>query len=99
MNTGRTNLIHQPRVFAWIAAGTGLVLLLPLVAMQFSTDVVWTLSDFVAMGVLVFGTASLFVVAARRVPGHRALIGAAFVLAFLYLWAELAVGIFTDLGS
>ena len=52
------------------------------------------------MGLLVFGTASLFVLAARRAPRERrTLIGGLFVIAFLYVWAELAVGVFTTLGS
>ena len=44
--------------------------------------------------------ASLFVLVARKVPGRLLLpIGGLFLLGFLYLWAELAVGIFTGLGS
>lgn len=99
MNTGRTDLMRGNAVFAWIALATGLLLLVPLAAMQLSSDVVWTASDFVAMGVLVFGMASLGTLVARRVRGHRVLVGVLFAAAFLYAWAELAVGIFTDLGS
>ena len=52
------------------------------------------------MGVLLFGMASLFVLAARQAARkHRMLIGVIFVAAFLCIWAELAVGIFTNLGS
>jgi hypothetical protein len=97
----RTNdAIARNSIFAWIALATAGVLLIPLVAMQFTTEVRWDETDFIVMGILVFGIASLFVLAARRTAHkHRVLVAASFFLAFLYIWAELAVGIFTNLGS
>jgi hypothetical protein len=69
--------------------------------MQFSSDVNWSVSDFVLMAVLLFGTGSLFVLAARKTnkASRRVAIGVVFAVALLYIWAELAVGIFTNLGS
>lgn len=94
------SLIFQNRVFVRIALATAAILLIPLIAMQFTTEVNWQPTDFIVMGALLFGMASLFVLAARRVPRkHRLLIGGLFVAAFLYVWAELAVGVFTNLGS
>lgn len=94
------SLIFQNRVFVRIALATAAILLIPLIAMQFTTEVNWQPTDFIVMGALIFGMASLFVLAARRVPRkHRLLIGGLFVAAFLYVWAELAVGVFTNLGS
>lgn len=90
----------QNSVFIWIALATGAVLLIPLIAMQFTTEVKWDATDFMVMGSLLFGIASLFVLAARRAPRkHRLLIGGMFIAAFLYFWAELAIGLFTNLGS
>ena len=90
----------QNSVFIWIALATGAVLLIPLIAMQFTTEVNWDATDFIVMGSLLFGIASLYVLVARRAPWkHRWLIGAMFITAFLFLWAELAVGVFTSLGS
>ena len=87
-------------VFVWIALATGAILLIPFIAMQFTTEVKWGETDFIVMGSLLFGTASLFVLVARRASRkHRLLIGSMFIAAFLYLWAELAVGVFTNLGS
>ena len=38
-------------------------------------------------------------VARRKTHKHRLIVAGLFVIAFLTIWAELAVGIFTDLGS
>lgn len=94
------DLVHQRSVFGWIALATGAILLIPLIAMQFTTEVKWDETDFIVMGSLLFGLASLFVLAARRAQRkHRVLIGSMFIAAFLYIWAEFAVGVFTNLGS
>lgn len=93
-------LISQNSVFIWIAVTSCAVLLIPFVAMRFTTEVNWDSKDFVVMGSLLFGMASLSVLAARRVaPRYRLLVGGLFAVVFVYAWAELAVGIFTNLGA
>lgn len=100
MHTMRNGVIDQNRVFAWLVLATGAILLIPAVAMQFTSEVNWSPADFIIMGALIFGMGSLFVLTARRVPRkYRAAIGVFFALALCYVWAELAVGIFTNLGS
>lgn len=99
MKSRNDDLMMQNRVFIWIALATGLVLLVPLLAMQFSDEVNWTLSDFVVAGALLFGTGLLFVLTVRRTPKYRAVVGMVFAVGLLYVWAELAVGIFTNWGS
>ena len=100
MSQKANDLILKNSVFIWIALATGVILLIPFIAMQFTTEVKWDETDFIVMGSLLFGIASLFVLAARRAPRkHRLLIAGMFIAAFLYLWAELAVGVFTNLGS
>ena len=73
-----------------------LLLMIPLIAMQFTDGINWSLFDFVVMGVLLLGTGLLCELVLRKVKNteHRlALCGAILVVLFL-IWAELAVGIF-----
>ncbi len=101
METRSTSLISQNRVIVWIALATSLALLVPLLAMQVTGEVAWTLLDFVAAGSLLFGTGLMFVLAARTTRNiqHKVVIGVVFAAALMYVWAELAVGVFTNLGS
>lgn len=44
------------RSIAYFALATGALLLIPLISMQFSADVVWTIFDFIFAGTLIFCT-------------------------------------------
>jgi len=91
-------LIHHVMRVALVTAG---ILLIPLIAMQFSSDVDWQLNDFVVAGTLIFVTGLLFDTIVRKVRNrnYRLALGIVLALAFMYVWAELAVGIFTNWGS
>ncbi|MBC6983602.1 hypothetical protein [Caulobacter sp. 17J80-11] len=82
------------RIAGW-AAGTGLLLLVPLVAMRFTHDVVWTTSDFVFAGLLLFGSALAYELIASTRGGlvYRGAVAAAIGTAFLLIWANGAVGL------
>ena len=100
LSSKSTNLIMRNSIFAWIAAATVVLLSIPLIAMQFTEQVNWGSEDFVAMGLLLLGTGCLFVLVSRKTPRKYWLaIGLVSATLFLYAWAELAVGIFTNLGS
>ena len=100
MKQETNEFVFQRSVFIRIALATVAILLIPFVAMQFTNEVQWDALDFAVMGSLFFGMASLFVLVARKVArDRRVLVGAVFVAVFVYIWAELAVGIFTNLGS
>ena len=73
-----------------------IILLIPLIAMQFSDEVNWTLSDFVVAGVLLLGTGLMCDLVIRKVQNinYRIAICVALLMALLLIWAELAVGIF-----
>jgi hypothetical protein len=78
---------------AWgTAAG---LLLLPLVAMQFSDEVDWTVGDFVFAGLMIgsVGLALELTVSRTRSLAYRAAVGFALAAAFLLIWVNGAVGI------
>jgi hypothetical protein len=79
-----------------ILAIAGSILLLPLVAMQFTNEVKWSISDFIIAGCLLFGTGAVVEFALLKIKrlNYQVLAVAAILLVLLLIWAELAVGIF-----
>lgn len=73
-----------------------IVLLIPLIAMQFTNEVDWDTADFVVMGVLLLGTGFLCEIVLRiaKKTHHRLIICGGILFVFFLIWAELAVGIF-----
>jgi len=71
------------------------ILLVPLVAMRFTDEVVWTAGDFAAAGALLAGTGLLYELASSRARtiAQRVAAGVALAAALLVVWVELAVGI------
>ena len=78
-----------------IALVTGLILLIPLVAMQFTHEMDWNLFDFVVAGALLFGSGLTYELIARKGgnTAYRAAVGVAVATALLLVWINLAVGI------
>lgn len=72
------------------------LLLIPLIAMQFTEEVNWSLFDFFVAGLLLVGAGLLIEYVSRRVSGaiKRKLVIAGIVVLFVLVWAEMAVGIF-----
>jgi hypothetical protein len=86
--------------FLALAILTCLVLLVPLTAMLLTDKVIWNAVDFIVMGLLLFSMGSLSILISHRVQRKmRVAINLFLTAIFLYLWAELAVGIFTNLGN
>ena len=75
---------------------TASILLIPLIAMQFSNNVNWTIMDFVVGGLLLFGTGLAIDFIWRKTVKSkwRMVLILTVILAFLLVWAQLAVGIF-----
>lgn len=69
---------------------------IPLIAMQFTSEVNWQLNDFVIMGVLLFAVAFLVDLFWRSLKNkkYRWIAIAILIILFLLIWGELAVGIF-----
>lgn len=72
------------------------LLLIPFIAMQFTTEVNWTLSDFVVAGTLLLSTGLLceFVLRTVTKKEYRIALCAVILVALALVWLELAVGIF-----
>lgn len=89
-------MLTKNKRLAGIVLTAALLLLLPLVAMQFTTEVKWTLADFVVAGVLLFGTGLLCELVLRKVKKtrHRVLLCVVILAVLALVWAELAVGLF-----
>jgi hypothetical protein len=91
----QSNYIQKIRLAGILIAAT-ILLLIPLIAMQFTSEVNWSPGDFIAGGILLFGTglACEFVMRKVKNIGSRLVICGVILLVFLIVWAELAVGIF-----
>ena len=81
------------RFIGWGIAAS--LLLLPLVAMQVTSEVNWTATDFIAWGIMLGTVGGLFELAVKLspLPSYRMAFGLALLGAFLVTWVNLAAGI------
>lgn len=88
-------LTHNKRLIGIVLTAL-LLLMVPLIAMQFTDEVNWDLFDFVVMGGLLLGTGLVceWVLRSVKTLQNRIIVCAIVLFAFLLIWAELAVGIF-----
>ena len=79
-----------------VALVTGLLLLIPLVAMQFTGEVMWGPGDFLVAAVLLFAAGTAMAAAVKRFDSIAARMVAIALVALVLaaVWAELAVGLF-----
>lgn len=88
-------MLTQNRRLTGIVLTVLLLLLIPFIAMQFTTEVNWSVMDFVIMGILLLGTGLLCELVLRNVKSFEKrllLIGTILLICFL-IWAQLAVGL------
>jgi len=90
---GRGLRAQRLRIAAWGSAAA--LMLVPLVAMQFTSEVAWDLADFVFMGALLLGVGGAYEFLSRKTGNiaYRAAVGLALAGAFLLVWLNAAVGI------
>ena len=86
--------IQNKRILLILAVAFTL-LLIPVVAMQFSDAMDWKFKDFVIMGFLLLGTGLLFELVFRKVESFKKRLLLCLIILFvlLLIWLELAVGI------
>lgn len=101
---GRPEKMPPEAGFPWHTIGWSAavgLLLLPLVAMQFTSEAQWTIGDFVFAGTLIGGVGLAFEYATKIAPDRIYLLGFAMTLAltFLLVWINAAVGIIGSAGN
>jgi hypothetical protein len=87
----------KKRLLFWAIAITAL-LMIPLVAMQFTNEVQWSFGDFVMMGSILFGIGLAYELIARKSEKtkYRVAFGIGLFGAFLLFWVNGAVGIIVN---
>lgn len=88
------------RPLAILTLTTAALLIIPLIAMKFTTEVAWTFSDFVFAGLLLFGTGLFYILVTRMLAArfgestiYRIAVGFALLTGLFLVWSNLAVGI------
>ena len=89
-------MVTQNKRLFIIIFSAPLLLLIPLIAMQFTDQVNWSFFDFIVMGILLLSTGLSMELVLRNVKKirQRIILFMAIVAIFFLIWAELAVGIF-----
>lgn len=74
---------------------TVMLLLIPLLAMQFTSEVVWTLGDFIIAGALLFSTGFVYKLMTMKDNSisYRFAWGSALLITLFLIWTNLAVGL------
>ena len=72
------------------------ILFIPLIAMQITDEVNWTITDFIIAGSLLIGTGLLSEIVMRKIKNINFKMGliAVILIILILIWIELAVGIF-----
>jgi len=88
LNVGGVNIVG-------IMLAAALLLLLPLLAMQITDEVTWTLADFVIAWALLVGAGLTYKLATRKAgnTAYRVAVGVAVATALILVWLNLAVGL------
>lgn len=91
--TGDGRHCNHWRTAGWTTAAA--LLLLPLVAMQFTDEVNWDVLDFAVFGSMLLGAGVICELAVRMTgsTAYRSAVGVAVAAGFLLIWVNLAVGI------
>ena len=95
METQKTKNSQNKRLIGILVA-VPILLMIPLVAMQFTDEVKWSLSDFIIMGILLLGTGLICELVIRSVKTlkYRIVLFMTVLFLLFLVWAELAVGVF-----
>jgi peptidoglycan/LPS O-acetylase OafA/YrhL len=89
-------MITQNKRLFTIVISVAVLLLIPLIGMQFSDEVNWSIMDFVIAGSLLLGTGLIceFIMRKVKKKENRITLIIVIIALLLLIWAELAVGVF-----
>ena len=75
---------------------TVILLFIPFIAMQFTNEVNWELSDFIIGGALLLSTGFMLDLSIRKTKNvkYRVAFSIVLFIVLILIWVELAVGIF-----
>ncbi len=90
------NIVRNNKRVILILGSLGLILLIPLIAMQQSDEVNWNAADFLVAALLLAATGLILEFVLRKVKNtrQRIVLAAILFVFLLVIWVELAVGIF-----
>lgn len=92
----KTLSMNQNTRLTYLLLAAVTLLLIPLIAMQFTDEINWSAGDFVIMGGLLLSVAFAceFVLRKVKTTQTKILVCGTVLFVFFLIWAELAVGIF-----
>jgi peptidoglycan/LPS O-acetylase OafA/YrhL len=92
-------MLPKPKTILTLFSIVLLLLIIPLIAMQFTNEVNWSAMDFLMAGILLFGASLAIEFVVRKVKSrkNRIIICVIIIVLLLLVWAELAVGLFGSL--
>ena len=72
------------------------LLSIPLIAMQFTDSVIWSMADFILAGIIIFSVTQLILVVLKtaKYPKIKVILVTLIITILFLTWIELAVGIF-----
>lgn len=90
----------RPSVLRAVAVSGGILLVVWMMAFV-SAEIQWSVFDYIVAGIMLFTVAGAVELIVARVSNQRQrlLLLAVVGVVFMYLWAELAVGVFINLGN
>lgn len=73
-----------------------LLLSIPLIAMQFTDNVIWSMADFIIAGIIIFGVTQLILMLLKTAkhPKIKVILVTLSITILFLTWIELAIGIF-----
>jgi len=94
-----TQTIKQKNNYIIVILASIVVLFLPFVAMQFTDEVNWDIIDFIVAAALLISFGCLYLWLTQKVQvKQKVMVGTVLTIIFCLVFAELAVGIFTNIA-